>query len=445
MQIHKDGIRLGGALPVISRALVIADDLTGAADAAVAMAGDGQDAVVRLANCFTGFSCDGVVAVDLNTRGLSSELARTTVEEFVRRVSGHGVVLFKKVDSTLRGHIGPELSAFEVALRSSGYASDQPLVFIVAPAHPLLGRTVADGSLLWRDGAVSVKSLLQKCDLACAEINRNLFERIEPSTIGALIDQAADQGTPWIICDSESTSHLDLLVHGASLSKATCIWVGSGGLAQALSPYMQGSFSQRIKEDEGFRSSRKDGKSALFVVGSFSAVARKQVDCLLQAGDIEQLVLSADGLSAAGARKLQFQMDEALSDGKDIILYIDPMQEVRGELAANYAQCMAELVEPRVISLGALICCGGDTSRHLFERAEVREFHARRSHEVGVTEIACTQWPSLPIYLKAGAFGDDRTLVRIRDGLQPKGLPLPNSKNLYNPGTKEGCSNESNT
>ena len=80
--------------------LIVADDLTGAADSAIACAEYGLDAVV----VFDGFSVDAdVVAVDADTRRMTPDRAAEATAKVVGAYSGQH--LFKKVDSTLSGHI----------------------------------------------------------------------------------------------------------------------------------------------------------------------------------------------------------------------------------------------------------------------------------------------------------------------------------------------------
>src|SRR3954471_3927935 len=122
---------------------ILADDLTGACDSAVPFARRGLATRVLLAPRPVAVSPGDrvdVVAVDANTRQLSRKLAvpRTTVAARALRAPDT-MRLFKKVDSTLRGHVGPELLA-------SMRAWESPLA-LLCPAFPATGRWVQDGAL----------------------------------------------------------------------------------------------------------------------------------------------------------------------------------------------------------------------------------------------------------------------------------------------------------
>ena len=140
---------LAGARPP-ARAVtlaILADDLTGACDSAVPFARRGLATRVLLAlppsrsRSRAQSERDDVVAVDADTRRLSRRLAvaRTTVAARALRTA-ETTRLFKKVDSTLRGHVGPELLA---CMR----AWDAPLA-LLCPAFPAMGRWVQGGQIV---------------------------------------------------------------------------------------------------------------------------------------------------------------------------------------------------------------------------------------------------------------------------------------------------------
>ena len=104
-----------------ARIVIIADDLSGAADCAVSCAVQGLRTVVQLSESPSPEAAQ-VLAIDAATRGVPADLAAATVERIVAAYEHaayehaayeHAAerVLFKKLDSLLRGHIGPELAA----------------------------------------------------------------------------------------------------------------------------------------------------------------------------------------------------------------------------------------------------------------------------------------------------------------------------------------------
>ena len=126
--------------------LVVADDLTGAADAAApfAMAGRRTQLVLGAVTpgepAWTRRERVEVVALTTESRRLPPAVAAERVGDACRGLGAAEV--FKKVDSTLRGNVHVEV---EAAARAVGATE-----VVVCPAFPAVGRTVVDGTLcLW--------------------------------------------------------------------------------------------------------------------------------------------------------------------------------------------------------------------------------------------------------------------------------------------------------
>src|SRR5215212_7213695 len=112
---------------------VVADDLTGAADSGVAFAEAGGPVRLLLTPVTSpGRAPGAVTVVDMATRQLSELDARERTRALADRL-GRDDVVFKKVDSILRGHIAAEVAELRDRL------SDR--LVVVAPAFPAAGRT----------------------------------------------------------------------------------------------------------------------------------------------------------------------------------------------------------------------------------------------------------------------------------------------------------------
>ena len=112
-------------------ATILADDLTGAADCGLAFLRAGLPVTVGL-----GAAPGPVAAIDLDTRRMSADDAAAAVREAAGRAEG---LVYKKLDSTLRGHVAAEIRA---ALEATGLARA-----VIAPAFPAQGRTVRGGQV----------------------------------------------------------------------------------------------------------------------------------------------------------------------------------------------------------------------------------------------------------------------------------------------------------
>ena len=121
--------------------VVIADDLTGAADTGIQFRPLFPQTL--LMDCSVPVSDDAfpdaeVLAVYTGTRALPAEVAAQRVYGATRRLLGlQNRRVFKKVDSCLRGNLGAETASLVKVLKLD-------LAFI-APAFPEMGRTTVNG------------------------------------------------------------------------------------------------------------------------------------------------------------------------------------------------------------------------------------------------------------------------------------------------------------
>lgn len=126
-------------MPNAGRILVIADDLSGAAEIAGLAFQCGLSAEVHRV---PGLAADAdVVALDTDSRLLAADAAAGRVHTAMQQAAGGGFkLLFKKTDSLLRGNARAEL---EAALQATGLARA-----ILVPANPSRGRTMVAGRYL---------------------------------------------------------------------------------------------------------------------------------------------------------------------------------------------------------------------------------------------------------------------------------------------------------
>lgn len=431
----------------MNRYLVLADDLTGAADAAVALAGSALDAQVFFDLATAVHATAQVVSVDLNTRAMAQTDAAATVARATTAWVDGGRQVFKKIDSTLRGHIGAELAALCRGLRAAdGQTLVNPLLCIVAPAHPALGRTMQGGQLSV-DGVPAASQTMRLADdlasfgLTCAALDMATLRSLSSQALSSLMESVAGVAAPErasaLVCDALTVHDMQLVVEAARRARVTSVWVGSGGLAQALAmPHevrvgdvcvdSQVEFPAAQAKKETHKTTHK---SLAFVIGSFSPVARQQIRALVDTGEVTCVPLSMSDLLDAHAGNVPGCIDTLLATGRDLVLCVDPNLEVRPELTETVAQGLAAVMAPRVDRLAALVCCGGDTSRALLAALRIQSLCVHRSTEIGSTHARSLSYPKLPMILKAGAFGDAGLLVRLRSQLVSahRHLPAPSS------------------
>ncbi len=226
--------------------LIIADDLTGAADCGAACAAHGLETVVVLSGVLNesagGIPRAGVVAFDANTRTMTPEAAAAETARIVREYPAR--IVYKKIDSTLRGNVGAEVAAALEAYRGMGHPE---AVAVVAPAFPAMGRTTKNGRMYVRG------------------------EAIENGDIGLVLE------------DAETDKDLRAITTKWIHHEAGVLWVGSAGLARWL-PEAAG-----LKRGDS-RDVPRAAKPLVFVVGSPSRRSLEQVEALRDAGVGNDLV-----------------------------------------------------------------------------------------------------------------------------------------------------------
>lgn len=200
---------------------VLADDLTGACDAAAALLGGWGSSRIWLNGNVLHETSEAVQAFHTDSRELTAELA---AEAVARAAGACGAearrFVFKKVDSAGRGAIAAELLALERVL--------QPRAVILAPAFPEARRTVRDGILRITDAtgleaSVALEGLFPEEELW----------RIALVGSAAEMEAALKTGKSILICDAENDADLVAVVD-ATAKWTGCLYAGSAGLALAL-------------------------------------------------------------------------------------------------------------------------------------------------------------------------------------------------------------------
>ena len=193
----------------MTRLVILADDLTGAADAAAHLA---QLCDVRLLlNSDTAWpECD-VIAVDTDTRYASPDDAAHRIAAALGRAVAAGIPVFKKIDSTLHGNVGPELKA-AAAMLGTG---ERPALIVASPAFPAVGRTMTDGVVL-----VDGVPLDDDCG---GSLPRRLMRDGIPSVaverpgggLGSALVSAYERGTAAVVVDAESDDDLKAVLQAS--------------------------------------------------------------------------------------------------------------------------------------------------------------------------------------------------------------------------------------
>jgi uncharacterized protein YgbK (DUF1537 family) len=410
--------------------IVLADDLTGAADSGVMFANHGLRTMVFWSRPARSSEDPGARAVPpTDARVISSESRECECTEAVRRVrqcvrqylqSSGEVWIYKKIDSTLRGHPGAELAAL---MEEGGYTRA-----IVAPAFPSQGRTTIGG--VHRVHGVRLDKTVFGKDGIAAEVASHFAGAFGPAGVAtlplqvirrggeAISDAVGATGARVIVADAETMEDLTALVRAAQRSGIRLL-CGSAGLAGALGRTVdwQAPLSSPAL-------SPPEGDLILVVAGSRHPSTRDQVLALMARGVPVTAPPSewfTDPTSSTDAVLHDLRGQPGGSGPSVAAVTTVGLPAMPGEgsrLVRRLAQVARDLVEAG--RLAGLVLTGGDTAIAVANALEAEALWLRGEVRSGVPWGVWVGGPGagLPVVTKAGGFGEDDTLIAAVDHLR---------------------------
>jgi D-threonate/D-erythronate kinase len=384
----------------VAVAVIVADDLTGAADACATFVTHGLTGAVTFGVGTFGMGAFGagaaaeVIAVSTDSRTRSSALAAARVREVVRfAAASHApALLFKKIDSTLRGHVGEEVSAAMEAARAR--------IAIVAPAFPAMGRTVEHGLLRVRAaGAVAPRHVAGRLESHgvrnCRRIPRPASAIREGGDWRDRMIDAIRNGARALVCDSVDDDDLDGIVDAAWTLEGPILWVGSAGLADALARRLQKPAQAPASPGPGPGLGPRG--SVIMWIGSHHPATNAQQHYLTHGaqGTPPVAVVSESEIDAAA---------ECLDRGRHVLVDIS-----RHSANDVVARMVASVIDR---PLAGFVMSGGDTAARVCQMLDASCIElggeVRRGIPWGwLRTRAGRHWP---VVLKSGGFGGEDAL-----------------------------------
>lgn len=389
----------------LSGLLIVADDLSGAADCAAGFARRLSTEIVFDAE--TTSSTAAVVAVDVDSRRLDPGAAAKANSAILQQRQYANRALYKKIDSTLRGNVASEIAALQ-AFRG---------LAIVAPAFPAMGRTTQDSvqlvngisvalSDVWRNehllGTGNLLESLSAEGLRCVAINLDTLR--DETALGNALDQALRSKVQALICDALTDTDLQRLARATAPLYRQLFWVGSAGLAHHL-PEALGLPAPGDMNVQG-------RSPVLTVVGSMSQHSQQQARTLAKNSGCFCLEIDAATLLDSTRHEQREQLITLLylrlAKGEDSLLTVS-QEERDPSVAAQLSSALAAWLEPVIAVTGSLIATGGETARAILTAAGIGRLEVQGELAPGVV-LSRTE-TGLNVVTKAGAFGQPDTLL----------------------------------
>ncbi|MGI5195125.1 four-carbon acid sugar kinase family protein [Streptomyces sp. CA-288835] len=371
---------------------ILADDLTSAGDGAAPFRRAGHDARILLsATAGVPGHAVGVSAVDLGSRVLDEEAAASRTWRAARLFAG-SELLFKTVDSTLRGHVAAEVRA--------AWAGSRRRTVVIAPAFPAEGRVTVEGVQYVRGVPVHESDFARDPvhPVRCSDLATLFPEAVVagPGRAAELPELIGNGGL--IVYSAAEDGDLDRLV-AAVPRLDDVLWVGSPGLAAAL--------ARRCAHAAGSATSvPAPARRPLIVVGSANPATRRQLAALRARADVQGITVSGDPATAV----------ETLRGLTAPVLTLQTPEErhtpqTAQALARSLAAVVQALTEEHTID--ALIVTGGETAATVLQTLGATGIGLLDEPEPGVARGTLLGQLPLPVLIKAGGFGDDATLLRL--------------------------------
>ena len=384
---------------------ILADDLTGAADAVARYADGGWIASVEL--------CKHIGPPSGPNRAVARSTGARAAEPVVALRKAHAYCallvcaeidrLFVKVDSTIRGAVAYHV---EGALLCWEAMHGNP-VAVVCPAYPEQRRVVEGGRVYVNGTPARDESLADlfpgSIGIARAGRSRSAFERD--------LIQAIEARPRVVWADATDDDTLDLIAGVAVAAGKHVVPVGSAGLAAAIAGRARPARADSLRTQLT--------PPVLVVVTSRHRVAVEQVATLKTTREDTCMLVPPIG-TAADERVFHGWVDEVrlpVSSGCAVVLVAPPAEASDDRLVVERSARLAA----RVVDRGraaSVILVGGDGAEAVLSRLKPTSLRVRGTGLDGAVcgeielDVAGTK-RRLPLVTKAGGFGQSSTLAAL--------------------------------
>ncbi len=374
--------------------LVVADDLTGAAE--LAGVGLRYGMLVALGTCLPSEAETDLTVIDTKSRSLSEENAVRALDGLARQIhsSKRWDLIYKKTDSVLRGHVKKEL---ESLLEGLGI----PAALLI-PANPSFGRTIQSGRYFL--GGVPLHNTDFRQDPEYPRTTDDVLALLNENKVDVhyLPCGGPLPGSGVAIAEAKSAADLRL-------------WARH--VTHSVLPAGGAEFFQAILEATGRSEIRKEkelfplaGKKVLLICGTASSYSHGRRTEWKRAG-LPVLELQPDDFldDASGCRNLPRWVDgvrEAFAR-KDFVvagvaLPVHPGAGPAHRIAEGMALVFSEVI--RKEQPEELLIEGGATATVLFEHLNWSCFQPLEELAMGVTRLCPKDRMKPVVTLKPGSY-----------------------------------------
>jgi 4-phospho-D-threonate 3-dehydrogenase / 4-phospho-D-erythronate 3-dehydrogenase len=397
--------------------LVLADDLSGAAEtAAVLMSRTTRTELVLAPAADALPAAVDVLVVDLDDRELPPTEASARAVAALRAwpADAPSPRVLAKFDSLLRGGVAARVGVLHTRAG-----------VVVAPALPALRRVVRDGVLtvdgapLSETAAWATQGTVAPGSVAAALAPLPTVPLDLPTVRSATLPDAVaravrDGLVP--VCDGESEGDLDAVVAAVTALSGELpdlALAGSAGLAAALGRTWSAAPAAPPPQP--------GPRGPLFVVGTAEPVAARQVSLLIEAG-VPEVRLPAAALLDAEWADWPDRLAEAVGAGP-VVVRLDPDTRVAPSDSRKLSAELGEMVGRTLARTGPvdLVLTGGETARRVLDALGATRLTPLGQIHHGA--VMCRLPDGAAVVTRPGSFGGPDSLLSILAALRASAAP----------------------
>ena len=424
---------------------VIADDLTGANDTGVQFVKNNYKTMVSI---LEDESLDIVVpddldvfVIDTETRETGEKIARNRIKNIFEKLNiNKEDIVYKKVDSTLRGNVGVEIEGImnilkkDICIFSPSFPSQQRITMgrYLIVQQKLLGSSEYSSNNLKQVENSFIPFLLKKqTDFPVGQIDLKDVAK-GPKTILSKINELYQKGNKIIVIDSTNEEHLrDIFASGLKFNESV-LFSGSAGLAN--------HFPNVNNNNEDLKIKIEDNKGpVIVVVGSRNAIMEDQINYLKNRLnftelkiDLEQVFSNKDRIldnyAAEGIKAIKGNHDLVIHTGaiyneeksinkKLMLKYHLTFRELEIKIKNFLGELTFKIVENS--NVRNLVLSGGDVALGVCKELNIYNMSILDELLPGIPlAIANYKNYKLNIITKAGGFGKEDALYNIINKLK---------------------------
>lgn len=420
---------------------IIADDLTGATDTGVQFAAKGYNTSVIIYDEEKEIPNlkdreNEVIVLDSETRESNSSSAEQRMKKILKNIDiKENDLLYKKVDSTLRGNIGTELDVIinelniDYCIFSPSFPEGKRITSegrLIVEEIPLGYSDYYEGELNSEQASYISNILKEQSEINIEVINIDILESFNFNLI-KIIDEFSIPRKSIIIFDSIENGDLKKIMLNSRQIAGKKIFAGSAGLASYL------IFNGKNKETKNKKEILKSER-ILIAAASRRNIVDKQIEELKEHNnflelkfDVEALLKEYDDLIS---KYLEY-LKNNIKDNKIVIIRPDPVFKKKEKinklieennitfrkLSIIIKNFTADLTKEilKIYNDFDLLITGGDTAAGICNKLKIEELHIINELLPGIpiSKVNSKAYGQFKIITKAGGFGNKDAFNKI--------------------------------